>query len=158
MTLLEKLQVEYKMTSLNVSFEFFPPKTIKASFRLCETVKTLAPLSPTFVSVTYGAGGMTRQLTHEAVSAILGATDLSIAANLTCVDATKEETLSLAKSWADIGIKDIVALRSDAPRGAESFIPHPQGFANSCDMIEALAVAGDFNIRVGSYPQKHLEA
>ena len=146
------------MTSLNVSFEFFPPKTIEASFRLWDTVQTLAPLAPRFVSVTYGAGGTTRQLTREAVAAIAGSTDLSVAAHLTCVDATKEDTLSLAKSWADLGVKDIVALRGDPPKGTEGFAPHPEGFANSCEMIEALAASGDFNIRVGSYPHKHPEA
>jgi len=146
------------MTSLNVSFEFFPPKTIEASFRLWDTVQTLAPLAPRFVSVTYGAGGTTRQLTREAVAAIAGSTDLSVAAHLTCVDATKEDTLSLAKSWADLGVKDIVALRGDPPKGTEGFAPHPEGFANSCEMIEALAASGDFNIRVGAYPHKHPEA
>ena len=154
----EKLQMEYQMTSLNVSFEFFPPKTIEASFRLWDTVQTLAPLAPRFVSVTYGAGGTTRQLTREAVAAIAGSTDLSVAAHLTCVDATKEDTLSLAKSWADLGVKDIVALRGDHPTGTEGFAPHPEGFANSCEMIEALAASGDFNIRVGAYPHKHPEA
>ena len=154
----EKLQMEYQMTSLNVSFEFFPPKTIEASFRLWDTVQTLAPLAPRFVSVTYGAGGTTRQLTREAVAAIAGSTDLSVAAHLTCVDATKEDTLSLAKSWADLGVKDIVALRGDPPKGTEGFAPHPEGFANSCEMIEALAASGDFNIRVGAYPHKHPEA
>ena len=146
------------MTSLNVSFEFFPPKTIEASFRLWDTVQTLAPLAPRFVSVTYGAGGTTRQLTREAVAAIAGSTDLSVAAHLTCVDATKEDTLSLAKSWADLGVKDIVALRGDPPKGTEGFAPHPEGFANSREMIEALAASGDFNIRVGAYPHKHPEA
>ena len=154
----EKLQMEYQMTWLNVSFEFFPPKTIEASFRLWDTVQTLAPLAPRFVSVTYGAGGTTRQLTREAVAAIAGSTDLSVAAHLTCVDATKEDTLSLAKSWADLGVKDIVALRGDPPKGTEGFAPHPEGFANSCEMIEALAASGDFNIRVGAYPHKHPEA
>ena len=154
----EKLQMEYQMTSLNVSFEFFPPKTIEASFRLWDTVQTLAPLAPRFVSVTYGAGGTTRQLTREAVAAIAGSTDLSVAAHLTCVDATKEDTLSLAKSWADLGVKDIVALRGDPPKGTEGFAPHTEGFANSCEMIEALAASGDFNIRVGAYPHKHPEA
>lgn len=154
----EQLQMEYQMTSLNVSFEFFPPKTIEASFRLWDTVQTLAPLAPRFVSVTYGAGGTTRQLTREAVAAIAGSTDLSVAAHLTCVDATKEDTLSLAKSWADLGVKDIVALRGDPPKGTEGFAPHPEGFANSCEMIEALAASGDFNIRVGAYPHKHPEA
>ena len=97
----EKLQMEYQMTSLNVSFEFFPPKTIEASFRLWDTVQTLAPLAPRFVSVTYGAGGTTRQLTREAVAAIAGSTDLSVAAHLTCVDATKDCLLYTSPSPRD---------------------------------------------------------
>ena len=154
----EKLQMEYQMTSLNVSFEFFPPKTIEASFRLWDTVQTLAPLAPRFVSVTYGAGGTTRRLTREAVTAIAGSTDLSVAAHFTSDESTKEDTLSLAKSWTDLGVKDIFALRGDPPKGTEGFAPLPEGFANSCEMIEALAASGDFNIRVGAYPHKHPEA
>ena len=146
------------MKSLNVSFEFFPPKTVGASFRLWDKVKALAPLGPRFVSVTYGAGGTTRRLTREAVDAFFRATDLSVAEHLTCVDATKEGTLSLTKSGAELGFTSIVALRGDPPKGAESFVPHPKGLKNTCDMIYALSKVGDLNIRVAAYPRKHPEA
>ena len=146
------------MSAPTVSFEFFPPKSLQASFRLWDCVNTLAPLDPSFVSVTYGAGGTTRQLTHEAVEAIHANTGLIVAAHLTCVDATKAETLEIAEAYAKIGVKDIVALRGDAPKGASNFAPHPDGFANSIALIEALADTGNFNIRVGAYPEKHPEA
>lgn len=146
------------MPAPTVSFEFFPPKSLQASFRLWDCVNTLAPLDPTFVSVTYGAGGTTRKLTHEAVEAIHTNTGLNVAAHLTCVDATKAETLEIADAYAKAGVKEIVALRGDAPKGASNFTAHPEGFANSIELIEALADTGKFNIRVGAYPEKHPEA
>ncbi len=146
------------MSAPSVSFEFFPPKSLQASFRLWDCVNTLAPLDPTFVSVTYGAGGTTRKLTHEAVEAIHANTGLNVAAHLTCVDATKSETLEIASSYAKAGVKEIVALRGDAPKGASNFTAHPDGFATSIDLIAALAETGNFNIRVGAYPEKHPEA
>ena len=146
------------MSAPTVSFEFFPPKSLQASFRLWDCVNTLAPLDPTFVSVTYGAGGTTRKLTHEAVEAIHTSTGLNVAAHLTCVDATKAETLEIAAAYAKAGVKEIVALRGDAPKGASNFTAHPEGFANSVELIEALANTGKFNIRVGAYPETHPEA
>lgn len=146
------------MPAPTVSFEFFPPKSLQASFRLWDCVNTLAPLDPTFVSVTYGAGGTTRKLTHEAVEAIHTNTGLNVAAHLTCVDATKAETLEIADAYAKAGVKEIVALRGDAPKGASNFTAHPEGFANSIELVEALADTGKFNIRVGAYPEKHPEA
>jgi methylenetetrahydrofolate reductase (NADPH) len=146
------------MSAPSVSFEFFPPKSLEGSFRLWDCVNTLAPLDPTFVSVTYGAGGTTRKLTHEAVGTIHRTSGLNVAAHLTCVDATKAETLEIAQSYADEGVRDIVALRGDAPKGATKFTAHPDGFANSIDLISALADTGSFNIRVGAYPEKHPEA
>lgn len=142
----------------NISFEFFPPKSVEASFRLWDTVQTLAPLNPRFVSVTYGAGGTTRKLTHEAVEALVKTTDLTVAAHLTCVEATKAETLDIARAYAAAGVTDIVALRGDPPKGAGRFTPHPDGFADSCELISALKDAGDFTIRVGAYPDRHPEA
>ena len=141
-----------------VSFEFFPPKSVEASFRLWDCVNTLAPLAPEFVSVTYGAGGTTRKLTHEAVEALHKTTDLRVAAHLTCVDASREETLAIADGYADAGVTDIVALRGDPPRGTERFTPHAEGFNDSCELISALADTGKFTIRVGAYPEKHPEA
>ena len=119
------------MSAPSVSFEFFPPKSLQASFRLWDCVNTLAPLDPDFVSVTYGAGGTTRQLTHEAVTTIHRTSGLKVAAHLTCVDATKAETLQIAEGYAASGVTDIVALRGDAPKGASAFAPHPDGFASS---------------------------
>jgi methylenetetrahydrofolate reductase (NADPH) len=141
-----------------VSFEFFPPKTLDASFRLWETVRMLAPLKPNFVSVTYGAGGTTRKLTHEAVQTIGDHYGLNVAAHLTCVEATREETLDIARSYKDAGVTEIVALRGDPPKGAGRFTPHPDGFADSCELISALADLGGLNIRVGAYPDPHPDA
>ena len=146
------------MTAPRISFEFFPPKTLDASFRLWETVRMLAPLSPDFVSVTYGAGGTTRQLTHEAVTTIGREFGLNVAAHLTCVDATRAETLQIARAYAAAGVREIVALRGDAPQGQGGFRPHADGFANSLELISALKDTGDFNVRVGAYPERHPEA
>ncbi|WP_209426503.1 methylenetetrahydrofolate reductase [NAD(P)H] [Pararhodobacter sp. SW119] len=146
------------MPAPRVSFEFFPPKSLEASFRLWETVRMLAPLSPEFVSVTYGAGGTTRQLTHEAVTTIGREFGLNVAAHLTCVDATRDETLAIARSYAEAGVREIVALRGDPPKGQGRFTRHPDGFADSLELIAALRNAGDFNLRVGAYPEPHPEA
>ncbi|MEJ8561572.1 methylenetetrahydrofolate reductase [NAD(P)H] [Yoonia sp. GPGPB17] len=146
------------MTIPTVSFEFFPPKSLEGSFRLWDCVNTLAPLDPNFVSVTYGAGGTTRQLTHEAVTTLHKATGLNVAAHLTCVNATKAETLEIAQSYIDAGVSEVVALRGDAPKGSHAFVAHPQGFDSSVALIEALASLDAFNIRVGAYPEKHPEA
>jgi methylenetetrahydrofolate reductase (NADPH) len=146
------------MTRPVISFEFFPPQTLDASFRLWETVQTLAPLEPDFVSVTYGAGGTTRKLTHEAVTAIGRNYGLKVAAHLTCVDATRAETLEIAAGYAAAGVRDIVALRGDPPKGSGGFVPHPEGFRDTVELVEALAATGKFNIRVGAYPERHPEA
>ena len=146
------------MSAPRISFEFFPPRSLEASFKLWETIKMLAPLQPGFVSVTYGAGGTTRQLTHEAVKAINSAFGLNVAAHLTCVDATREETLEIAQSYYDAGVREIVVLRGDAPKGAERFTPHPEGFADSAELIAALAATGKFDLRVGAYPERHPDA
>ena len=146
------------MTTPRISFEFFPPQTLDASFRLWETAQALAPLQPNFVSVTYGAGGTTRQLTHEAVTTLGGHYGVKVAAHLTCVDATKTETLAIAESYAAAGVTEIVALRGDAPKGAQRFVPHPLGFAHSAELVEALARTGKFKIRVGAYPEPHPDA
>ncbi len=146
------------MPAPRVSFEFFPPKSLEASFRLWETVRMLAPLDPEFVSVTYGAGGTTRKLTHEAVTTIGKAFGLNVAAHLTCVGATREETLAIADAYAEAGVREIVALRGDPPKGAGGFVPHPDGFASSVELVEALAATGKFTLRVGAYPEPHPEA
>ncbi|MCH2096483.1 MAG: methylenetetrahydrofolate reductase [NAD(P)H] [Rhodobacteraceae bacterium] len=146
------------MTKPAVSFEFFPPKTLDASFRLWDTVQMLAPLGPRFVSVTYGAGGSTRDLTREAVTTIHKHSGLRSAAHLTCVDASRSETLAIAQDFSAAGVRDIVALRGDPPKGAGGFTAHPDGFANSCELISALKATDMFTLRVGAYPEKHPEA
>ncbi len=146
------------MSAPAVSFEFFPPQSIEASFRLWDTVQGLAPFAPRFVSVTYGAGGTTREITREAVAALNKSSGLRVAAHLTCVSATRAETLGIADDFARAGVTDIVALRGDPPKGSGGFVPHPDGFASSLDLIAALKDTGKFTIRVGAYPEKHPEA
>ena len=144
--------------SATISYEFFPPRSIEASFRLWDTVSALQHTQPEFVSVTYGAGGTTRQLTHEAVEAIVKHTGLNVAAHLTCVDASREETLEIADRYAEAGVSHIVALRGDPPKGSGAFTPRADGFQSSLDLIEALAGTAKFDITVGAYPEKHPEA
>ena len=146
------------MTTPRVSFEFFPPQSLDASFRLWETVQVLAPLKPAFASVTYGAGGTTRQLTHEAVTTIGRNYGVNVAAHLTCVDATRAETQEIVDAYAEAGVTEIVALRGDAPKGVERFTPHAEGYASSVELIEALAKDGRFTIRCGAYPEPHPDA
>ncbi|MGB2202214.1 MAG: methylenetetrahydrofolate reductase [NAD(P)H] [Pseudooceanicola atlanticus] len=146
------------MTTPDVSFEFFPPKNLEASFRLWDTVQVLSPLNPNFVSVTYGAGGTTRDLTRDAVATLHKNAGLNVAAHLTCVNATREETLAIADGFAEAGVTEIVALRGDPPKGEGKFTPHPDGFANSVELIEALADKGKFKIHVGAYPERHPDA
>ena len=146
------------MTRPSLSFEFFPPKDLAGSFRLWDAVGSLAPLAPSFVSVTYGAGGTTRKLTHEAVATLRDQTGLRVAGHLTCVDATRDQTLQIAANYTAAGVHDIVALRGDAPKGAQGFSPNPDGFQNSVELIGALADTKNFNIHVGAYPEKHPEA
>ncbi|MEY8801822.1 methylenetetrahydrofolate reductase [NAD(P)H] [Leisingera sp. XS_AS12] len=146
------------MTTPKISFEFFPPKNLEASFRLWDTVQVLAPMGPRFVSVTYGAGGTTRTLTRDAVATLHKSSGLNVAAHLTCVNASKAETLEIADQFAEAGVKEIVALRGDPPKGEGKFTPHPEGFAHSVELIEALAARGTFNIKVGAYPDRHPDA
>lgn len=146
------------MTRPEISLEFFPPKNIEGTFRLWDSVQVLAPLAPRFVSVTYGAGGTTRDLTRDVVATLHKHSGLRTAAHLTCVNATRDETLQVARDFAKVGVTDIVALRGDPPKGTGGFVPHPDGFANSVELIEALAQTGDFTIRVGAYPDTHPEA
>ncbi|WP_415402334.1 methylenetetrahydrofolate reductase [Tateyamaria sp. SN3-11] len=143
------------MTAL--SFETFPPKSLDASFHLWDTVQALTPLAPRFVSVTYGAGGSTQSLTQEAAQTLRKTSGLTVAAHLTCTGQSRSDVLQTARAYADAGIKDIVALRGDAPDGG-TFAPHPDGFANSVDLIAALAETGTFTIRVGAYPDSHPDA
>lgn len=146
------------MSAPTISFEFFPPKSLDASFQLWDTLRSLQHLDPSFVSVTYGAGGTTRELTHEAVETIRGRTGIAVAAHLTCVDASREETLEIADRYAAAGVSKIVALRGDPPAGSDGFRARADGFASSIELVEALAATGRFDIIVGAYPDPHPEA
>lgn len=141
-----------------ISFEFFPPKTPTATFALWTAVERLAPLGPNFVSVTYGAGGTTRDRTLAAILAIRERARLDVAGHLTCVGASKDDVLRVARSYAKLGCRRIVALRGDAPGDGAAFEAHPDGFAGSVELVEGLAKMGGFDIWVGAYPEKHPEA
>lgn len=137
-----------------VSFEFFPPKTEKMESQLWDAIKTLEPFGPRFVSVTYGAGGSTRERTHATVARIQRETPLAAAAHLTCVEATKAEIDEIADAYWAAGVRHIVALRGDAP-GAEAFQPHPQGYANAAALTAGLRARHPFEISVAAYPETH---
>lgn len=141
-----------------VSFEFFPPRTEKMEETLWTAIRRLAPLAPRFVSVTYGAGGSTRERTHATVVRILKETDLTPAAHLTCVGASRVEVLEVAREYWDAGIRHIVALRGDAPEGESPYRPHAEGFAYASDLVAGLMSVGDFEISVAAYPETHPEA
>jgi methylenetetrahydrofolate reductase (NADPH) len=138
------------------SFEFFPPKTEKMEETLWSSITRLAPLRPEFVSVTYGAGGSTRERTHATVSRLIRETGLKPAAHLTCVDATKDEVNAVAKAYWDAGVRHIVALRGDPAQGAGAkYVPHPGGYVNAADLVSGLKRIGNFEISVAGYPEKH---
>jgi methylenetetrahydrofolate reductase (NADPH) len=141
-----------------VSFEFFPPKTAAMEQSLWEAVTKLAPLEPAFVSVTYGAGGTTRERTHATVRRIRQETALAPAAHLTCVGASRAEIDQVARDYWDAGIRHIVALRGDAPAGAGTYQPHPDGYAYASDLMRGLKAVADFEISVAAYPESHPEA
>lgn len=149
-------QSRERNTSISVSFEFFPPKTEEMEQTLWNSIARLAPLSPDFVSVTYGAAGSTRERTHSTIVRILGETNLKPAAHLTCVAATREETDAVAQSYWSAGVRHIVALRGDSPEGPGSrYQPHPGGYAYTTDLVAGLKKTGDFEISVSAYPEKH---
>jgi methylenetetrahydrofolate reductase (NADPH) len=144
----------------SVSFEFFPPKTAQLAERLWDTVERLGPVRPDFVSVTYGAGGSTRERTHETVRRIAQETPLRPAAHLTCVGAMQEDVLEVARAYWDAGVRHIVALRGDPPEGiGASYKPHAGGFRTSVDLIAALAREAEhgrpYDISVSCYPEPH---
>ena len=141
----------------SISFEFFPPKTPKLEAKLWQSVEELRPLGPKFVSVTYGAGGSTRNTTHRIVKNIINDTELNAAAHLTCVAATKEEVNSVIDDYKSIGVNHIVALRGDMPNMG-TFKPHPDGYSSSVDLVKAIKKQGCFDISVSAYPEKHPES
>ena len=142
---------------LKVSFEFFPPKTEKMAETLWKSVQRLEPLSPRFVSVTYGAGGSTRERTHSTVNRINTETSLSAAAHLTCVGATREEVNAIAEAYWEAGIRHIVALRGDPPDD-QPYSPHPRGYGYAADLVRGLRDVADFEISVAAYPETHPQA
>jgi methylenetetrahydrofolate reductase (NADPH) len=156
-------QTDRNAEPLRVSFEFFPPKSEGMSTRLWDTIKRLEPMAPDFVSVTYGAGGSTRERTHDTVRRIAAETSLRAAAHLTCVSATREDVLAIAEEYWQAGVKHIVALRGDPPAGMGTrYEPHPGGFLDSVDLIRGLRahrpeLGKCFEISVSCYPELHPE-
>jgi methylenetetrahydrofolate reductase (NADPH) len=141
---------------IRVSFEFFPPKTEKMEASLWEAIARLAPLEPDFVSVTYGAGGSTRERTHATVARLVRETALRPAAHLTCVAATRAEVDAVIRSYAEAGVRHIVALRGDPSGGVGAhYHPHPGGYINAADLARGIAEIGGFEISVAAYPEKH---
>ncbi len=143
----------------SVSFEFFPPKSEEAEASLWRAINALAPLKPDFVSVTYGAGGSTRERTHATVARLAQETDLTPAAHLTCVDATRDSVIQVVRGFRAAGVKHIVALRGDPATGlGTAYAPHPDGFQTTAELIRAIRDEGDFEISVSAYPEKHPES
>jgi methylenetetrahydrofolate reductase (NADH) len=143
-------------TRIGVSFEFFPPKTEEMEKTLWEAVGRLAPLAPNFVSVTYGAGGSTRERTHSTVRRILAETTLTPAAHLTCVAATKTEIDDVIRAYHAAGVRHIVALRGDPTGGiGECYTPHPSGYKNAADLVAGIKHIADIEVSVSAYPEKH---
>ena len=140
---------------IEVSFEFFPPKNERMNETLWRSVETLAPLGPRFASVTYGAGGSTRERTHQQVVRIQNEAHIPAAAHLTCVEATREQVDEVARHYWEEGVRHIVALRGDPPDGASKYTPHPGGYANAVELIAGLKNVADFEISVAAYPEVH---
>jgi len=138
-----------------VSFEFFPPKTEKMAETLWESIQTLAPLGPRFVSVTYGAGGSTRARTHATVERILNETDLTPAAHLTCVGASREDVDAVARDYWQLGVRHVVALRGDPPEPGARYRPHPDGYRDAAELVAGLKAVAPFDISVAAYPEVH---
>ena len=140
---------------IEVSFEFFPPKTEKMEETLWDSIQTLSPLGPRFVSVTYGAGGSTRERTHNTVARIAGETGIPAAAHLTCVEATRDEIDAVAHAYWDAGVRHIVALRGDPPTAGAKYQSHPGGYENAADLVGGLLRLHPFEISVAAYPECH---
>ncbi len=155
------MSLQHAPKDIHVSFEFFPPKSEKAEDALWESVRRLEPVHPKFVSVTYGAGGSTRDRTHRTVKRMVEETDLTPAAHLTCVGASKEDVMGAVDDYLEAGVQHIVALRGDPPEGmGATFTPHPEGFAGSVELIEAVRnykpeLGKRFEISVAAYPEPH---
>jgi methylenetetrahydrofolate reductase (NADPH) len=140
---------------IQVSFEFFPPKSAAMAETLWSSIQTLAPLQPRFVSVTYGAGGSTRERTHDTIERILKETALTPAAHLTCVGAARDEVDSIARDYWNLGVRHIVALRGDPPEPGSRFAPHPDGYRDAAELVAGLRAIAPFDISVAAYPEVH---
>ena len=144
---------------ITVSFEFFPPKTERMEEALWTSIRRLEPLAPEFVSVTYGAGGSTRERTHSTVARIVKETHLDPAAHLTCVGATREEVDEVVRGYWDAGVRRIVALRGDPAAGVGArYEPHPGGYQSTADLVRGIKAIGKFDVSVSAYPEKHPES
>jgi methylenetetrahydrofolate reductase (NADPH) len=143
---------------IQVSFEFFPPADAAMEATLWNSLERLTPLAPRFVSVTYGADGSTRERTHNVVTGIQQRTTLTGAPHLTCVGASREEILDIARGYWDEGVRHLVALRGDPPQGQGGYRPHPGGFAYASELVAGLARLAPFDISVAAYPEVHPEA
>ena len=155
--LVESLDRCYSLPRPEVSFEFFPPRTEAMEKTLWDSIETLAPVAPRFVSVTYGAGGSTRERTHATVRRIVEETPLVPAAHLTCVNASRDEILQIAEAYRQAGVRHIVALRGDSPDG-KRFCPHADGFSSAAELVAGLRKIGDFEISVAAHPETHPDA
>ncbi len=147
------------MTVPSVSFEFFPPKTEEAEANLWRTLRKLETIGPNFVSVTYGAGGTTRDRTLRTVRRIVQETNLAPVAHLTCVGASKDEVNAVLREFWDAGVRQILALRGDPPQGVGArFTPHPDGYRNAADLVRGVREVAKFQVSVTAYPEKHPES
>lgn len=149
---------EHTPNPVQVSFEFFPPNSEKMEATLWQSVERLKGLAPRFVSVTYGADGSTRARTHNAVQRIVNETDLTAAPHLTCVGASRGEIDDIAREYWDMGVRHLVALRGDPPKGSEGYEAHPDGYPYAADLVAGLRRVADFDISVAAYPEVHPEA
>ena len=140
---------------VGVSFEFFPPKSDSMNEALWEAITTLVPLNPRFVSVTYGAGGSTRERTHQTVARVVRETGVPAAAHLTCVDASRDEVDAVARDYWEAGVRHIVALRGDGAEPGAAFAPHPNGYANAAELVAGLRQVAPFELSVAAYPECH---
>lgn len=146
-------------SGINVSFEFFPPKSEKMEENLWRSIERLAPLGPRFVSVTYGAGGSTRERTHSTIERILKETTLTPAAHLTCVDASREDVDAVVRQYWETGVRHFVALRGDSQAGVGGeYVTRPDGYRNAVELVAGLKAFADFEISVSAYPEKHPES
>ncbi|MFQ5546657.1 MAG: methylenetetrahydrofolate reductase [Woeseia sp.] len=145
-------------TTTQVSFEFFPPNTEAMAQTLWRSIERLSVLQPRFVSVTYGADGSTRMRTHAAVARILQQTELTVAPHLTCIGASRDEIDDIARKYWDMGVRHLVALRGDPPKGIDEYVPQPDGYAFASNLVAGLKKVADFDISVAAYPEVHPEA